>query len=90
MQGFADGRLDSGQGAVLVSRDSQSGILRVLLVNRNNVPRTVSIVLDGTTATPTQILVIDESGDPASSLPMVAIPTAEFQIPARSIAVAEF
>ena len=90
VQGFADGRLDSGQGAVLVSRDSQSGILRVLLVNRNNVPRTVSIVLDGTTATPTQILVIDESADPASSLPMVAIPTAEFQIPARSIAVAEF
>jgi hypothetical protein len=90
VQGFADGRLDSGQGAVLVSRDSQSGTLRVLLVNRNNVTRTVSVVLDGTAATPTQIFVIDESADPASSLPMVAVPTAEFQLPARSVAVAEF
>ena len=90
VQGFADGRLDSGQGAVLVSRDSQSGTLRVLLVNRNTVARTVSVLLDGTTATPIQIFVIDESADPAASLPMVAAPTAEFQLPARSIAVVEF
>ncbi len=90
VQGFADGRLDAGQGAVLVSRDTQSGTLRVLLVNRNSVPRTVSIVLDGAPATPTQIFVIDESADPAASLPAVAAPTAEFQLPARSLAVVEF
>ena len=54
------------------------------------VARTVSVLLDGTTATPTQIFVIDESADPAASLPMVAAPTAEFQLPARSIAVVEF
>lgn len=90
VQGFADGRLDSGQGAVLVSRDSQSGTVRMLLVNRNAIPRTVSVMLDGTTATPTQMFVLDESADPASSLPTVATPTAEFQLPARSVAVVEF
>ena len=90
VQGFADGRLDSGQGAVLVTRDLQSGTVRVFLVNRNTLPRTVSVILDGATATPTQIFVIDESADPASSLPAVAMPTAEFQLPARSIAVVEF
>jgi len=90
VQGFADGRLDSGLGAVLVSRDSLSGTVRMLLVNRNTESRTVTVALDGATATPIQIFVIDESADPASSLPTVAVPTAEFELPARSVAVVEF
>jgi len=43
-EGFEDGRLDGGDGAVLASRDPE-GRLRVLLVNRGAVARTARIDL---------------------------------------------
>jgi len=90
VQGVADGRLDAGMGAVLVSRDAQDGAVRMLLVNRNTSARTVRLTLDGSTATATDLFVFDSSADPASSLPMVAMPEALFTLPPRSIAVARF
>ena len=90
VQGLADGRLDAGMGAVLVSRDAQSGTVRVLLVNRNSAARTVQLTLDGSVATPTQLFVFDANADPAASLPTVPMPQSTFQLPSRSVAVAEF
>lgn len=90
VQGLADGRLDSGMGAVLVSRNTQSGVVRVLLVNRNAAARTVQLTLNGSVATPTQLFVFDASANPANGLPTVPMPQSVFQLPARSVAIAEF
>ena len=88
--GLADGRLDAGMGAALVAQDTQSGVVRVLLVNRNAAARAVKITLDGADATPAQLFVFDASANPADSLPTVQAPGATFTLPARSVAVAEF
>ncbi|MDH3442166.1 MAG: hypothetical protein OEM63_15510, partial [Gammaproteobacteria bacterium] len=88
--GLPDGRLDAGMGAVLVAQDSQSGVVRALLVNRNASSRAVKITLDGVDATPAQLFVFDASANPADSLPTVQAPGATFTLPARSVAVAEF
>jgi len=88
--GLSDGRLDAGMGAALAAQDSQNGVVRVLLVNRNATSRTVTITLDGTDATPAQLFVFDANANPADSLPTVAAPSAMFTLPARSVAVAEF
>jgi hypothetical protein len=88
--GISDGRLDAGMGAALAAQDTQSGVVRVLLVNRNANSRTVKITLDGAEATPAQLFVFDASANPADSLPTVQVPDATFTLPARSVAVAEF
>ena len=88
--GLSDGRLDAGMGAALAAQDTQSGVVRVLLVNRNATSRTVTITLDSVDVTPAQLFVFDASADPANSLPTVQAPTATFTLPARSVAVAEF
>ena len=88
--GLPDGRLDAGMGAALVARDTQSGVVRVLLVNRNADARTVKITLDGVDSTPGQLSVFDASADPADSLPTMQAPGATFTLPARSVTVAEF
>ena len=90
VQGIADGRLDAGMGAVLVSRDTTNGVIRVLLINRNQTPRTTRITLDGTVVTPTQLFMFDASANPANPLTTVAMPQSVFELPAESIAVAEF
>jgi len=88
--GLSDGRLDAGMGAALASQDTQSGVVRVLLVNRNATSRTVTVTLDGADATPAQLFIFDASANPANSLPTVQAPSATFTLPARSVAVAEF
>ena len=90
VQGFADGRLDAGMGAVLVSRDTTNGAVRVLLVNRNQTTRTTRITLDGAVVTPTQLFILDASANPVDPLTTVASPQSVFQLPPESIAVAEF
>lgn len=90
VQGIADGRLDAGMGAVLVAREAQTGMLRVLLVNRNTSSRTVRLTLDGATAIPTGLYVFDASTSPADNLQMVPVAESTFTLPARSVAVAEF
>ena len=90
VQGVADGRLDAGMGALLVSRDTTNGVIRVLLVNRNQTPRTTRVTLDGTIVTPTQLFMFDTSADPANPLTTVAMPQSVFELPPESIAVAEF
>jgi hypothetical protein len=88
--GFPDGRLDAGMGATLVAQDTQTGVVRVLLVNRNADARAVEITLDGVDSTPGQLFVFDASADPADSLRTVQSPGATFTLPGRSVAVAEF
>lgn len=90
VSGLDDGRLDAGMGAVLVAEDTQTGTVRVLLVNRNADARTTQITLDGVVAIPTQLYVFDDSSDPANDLVPVNMPEALIQLPARSVAVAEF
>jgi len=88
--GITDGRLDAGMGAILSARDALSGTVRVLLVNRNTSSRTVRVALDGVTSTPLQVYVFDASADPADGLATMPLPASLFEIPARSVAVAEF
>jgi hypothetical protein len=64
---FADGRLDAGMGAVLVSRDS-TGTVRILLVNRNSSERTAIVELDGSATTPSKIYAFDGTDDPLDPL----------------------
>jgi len=90
VQGVADGRLDVGMGAVLASRDTSNGAIRVLLINRNQTPRTTRITLDGAVVTPTQLFIFDASANPADPLTAVAMPQTVFELPPESIAVAEF
>jgi hypothetical protein len=90
VEGVADGRLDAGMGAVLVSHDTTNGAVRVLLINRNQTPRTTRITLDGTVVTPAQLFLFDASANPADSLTTVATPQSVFELPPESIAVAEF
>ena len=90
VQGVADGRLDVGMGAVLVSRDTTSGTIRVLLINRNQTPRTTRITLDGAVVTPAQLFLFDANANPADPLTTVATPQSVFELPPESIAVAEF
>ena len=90
IQGDADGRLDAGMGAVLVSRDTTNGAIRVLLTNRNQTLRTTRITIDGAVVTPTQLFIFDASANPADPLTTVAMPQAIFELPPESIAVAEF
>ena len=90
VQGTADGRLDAGMGAVLVSRDTTNGVIRVLLVNRNQTPRTTRVTLDGTVVTPTQLFMFDAGANPANPLTTVSMPQSVFELPPESIAVAEF
>jgi len=90
VQGAADGRLDVGMGAVLVSRDTTNGTVRVLLVNRNQTPRTTRITLDGTIVTPVQLFLFDDSANPADPLITIATSGSVFELPPESIAVAEF
>jgi hypothetical protein len=90
VQGVADGRLDVGMGAVLVSRDTTNGAVKVLLVNRSPTPRTTRVTLDGTVVTPAQLFLFDASADPADPLTTVVAPQSVFELPPESIAVAEF
>lgn len=90
VQDIADGRLDAGMGAVLVSRDTTSGAIKVLLTNRNPTPRTTRITIDGTVVTPSQLFVFDASANPADPLTTVTMPQSVFELPPESIAVVEF
>ncbi|RLA54446.1 MAG: hypothetical protein DRR42_01770 [Gammaproteobacteria bacterium] len=90
VQGTADGRLDAGMGAVLVSHETTNGAVKVLLVNRNQTSRTTRITLDGAVVTPTQLFIFDASANPVDPLTTVAMPQSVFELPPESIAVAEF
>ncbi len=89
-QGSVNGRLDAGMGAVLVSRDTVTGTVRALLVNRNASARVVQISLNGSAATPTVLYVFDENDDPADPLRTVGALDSDIELPARSLALAEF
>jgi len=87
---LGDGRLEAGMGAALAAQDTSNGAVRVLLINRNSTPRTARITLNGSETTPTQLFIFDASSDPASNLTTIPLPEVIFELPARSIAVAEF
>jgi hypothetical protein len=81
-----DGRLDGGNGAVLVSR-STAGVIRALFVNRNLTDRTARIDLGLGGATPARLWVYaDSSGD------IVEVPATgpDFVVPAEALVMAEF
>lgn len=90
IQGSVDGRMDAGLGAVLVTRDTVSEVIRALLINRDTTSRTVQLTLDGTAATPTVVYVLDASDDPANPLRTLARLNSEILLPAQAIVVAEF
>ncbi|MCU7919888.1 MAG: hypothetical protein KZQ95_16240 [Candidatus Thiodiazotropha sp. (ex Epidulcina cf. delphinae)] len=90
IQEAADGRMDAGLGAVLVSRDTVNGLVRALLINRNTASRTVQVTLDGTVATPTVVYILDASDDPVNPLRTLPMPNSTIQLPAQAVAVAEF
>jgi hypothetical protein len=87
--GFADGRLDAGMGAVLVSRDG-TGTVRILLVNRNSGERTAIVELDGSAATPSTIYAFDETDDPLDPLRTVASTGPRVVMTANSLMVLVF
>jgi hypothetical protein len=78
------GELDGGMGAVLAARDA-SGRVRVLLVNRNPVPRTARIELDGSARVPARVLGMDDVHLSPVALPVDAVLT----LPARSLVLVE-
>jgi hypothetical protein len=84
--GFEDGRLDGGTGAVLAARDA-GDTTRVLFVNRSETVRTARVDLAGSPAQPTRLLVFDQPADPVRE---VAPEDAVFDVPARSLVLAEF
>jgi len=83
--GHEDGRLDGGLGAVLAGRDP-GGAIRVLLVNRADVPRTVRIETDGVARIPVATTVFDDPALPPRDVPA---PWPSFVIPARSVALVD-
>lgn len=87
--GFADGRLDAGMGAVLVSRDG-TGTVRLLLVNRNSSERTAIVELDGSAATPSTIYAFDGTDDPLDPLRTVAPTGPRVVMTANSLMVLVF
>jgi hypothetical protein len=83
--GFADGKLDAGQGAVLASKDS-AGKVRVLLVNRASVARTARVDQPGAQGVlPKTVQIFDDPTKP----PRTAIPSAVVTVPAKSLALIE-
>ena len=90
VDGFDDGRLDAGLGAVLAAQDPQSGTVRTLLVNRNSDARTVRITVNGSAAIPAELYVFDASTDPRDDLVPVDMPGDLIELPPRSVAFAEF
>jgi hypothetical protein len=87
--GLSDGRLDSGMGAVLVSRDG-AGIVRILLVNRNSSERSAIIELDGSAVTPGTIYAFDGTDDPIDPLRTVTPTGPRVVMPANSLMVLVF
>jgi hypothetical protein len=87
--GLSDGRLDSGMGAVLVSRDG-SGTVRILLVNRNSSERSAIVELDGSAATPSTIYAFDGTDDPIDPLRTVTPTGPKVVMPANSLMVLVF
>jgi hypothetical protein len=77
--GAADGKLDQGLGAVLASLDS-SGVVRVLLINRESSARTATVG-----AIPTAVTVFD---DPTRA-PYSVSPTEVVTVPASSLVLIE-
>lgn len=84
-RGFDNGQLDQGKAAVLASRES-NGKVRVLFVNRNTTSKAARVDIAGAPATPTTISSLDNPSQPPRALP----PASVFEIPARSVVLAEF
>ena len=82
--GSADGKLDSGMGAVLASKDA-GGKVHVLLVNRGATARTARIDLPTGAATPASVLAFSDPKNPPA---VVAVSTV-IAVPARSIVQVE-
>jgi hypothetical protein len=87
--GLSDGWLDSGMGAVLISRDG-AGIIRVLLVNRNSSERSAIVELDGSAATPNTIYAFGETDDTHDPLRTITPTGSRIEIPANSLMVLIF
>lgn len=84
--GIADGRLDGGAGAALVSHGA-AGTTRVLLVNRNATGRNAQVLLGGAPATPSRVLRYD---DPTAPIALTLGTGAEIVVPAESLVLVEF
>jgi len=84
------GRLDSGMGAVMVTRDQSSGTQRALFVNRNSTSRIARIAFDGVNTRPLELFVLDASDNPVNSLRSVAVTADEFNVPAESLVLVVF
>lgn len=89
LTGLADGKLDAGMGAVLVSRDG-TGTVRALLVNRNAGERTLTIELNGTATTPNTIYAFDGSDDPLDPLRVITPSSPDVTMPGNALMVLEF
>ena len=81
----SDGRLGGGEGAILAARDV-AGKLRVLVVNRGVVARTLRIDLGSAGANATGLLVLD---DPAAEPRAVRVSGPLLDVPARAVMVVE-
>jgi hypothetical protein len=84
--GLADGRLDGGNAAVLVSR-GPPGTTRVLFVNRNAGERTAIVRLDGRPGSPSRILRYD---DPTGPILEESATGPSLVVPGESLLLAEF
>jgi len=84
-KGFASGRFDGGNVAVLATKDD-AGVVRVLVVNRSASSRTVEVALSGTTTTPKSVKLFDAPASPPRTID--AAP--KLPLPPRSIALVSF
>jgi hypothetical protein len=85
VMGAADGGLEGGRGACLVSSDR--GRLRAILVNRNNEPRIAFLDPGWGPATPRSLVVLANEGELSMSRPR---PDGSFVVPPQSVILAEF
>jgi len=87
---LSNGRLDSGQGAVMVSKDPTNNNRRALFVNRNATAKTARIAFDGVNTQAMEMFVLDASDNPVNALRMVSVTSDGFIVPAESLVLVVF
>lgn len=87
--GLVDGKIETGMGAVLVTKDA-GGTIRVLFVNRNSSTRNATVELDGLPSIPSLLYIYDRTDDPALALRSIIPGTVDIELPPESLVVVEF
>ena len=87
---LTNGRLDSGQGAVIVSQNPSNNNRQALFVNRSNTAKTARIAFNGVNTQAMELFVLDASDDPVEPLRMVSVNSNEFTVPAESLVLVVF